>query len=151
MLAETEAYVVAELFAECEARPGWTAALAADQHAGARAELAGELAAAQAERNEYARQRGTGEINEGEWVAYRQGLAQREAGLRRDLAAIPAPPEGGRDWREMRDAWGDPGALELDDRRAFLRRYIARVTIKRARPGTKGFDTDRVHIDYAEQ
>jgi hypothetical protein len=147
-----EAYVVAELFAECEARPGWTAALAADQHAGRRAELAGKLAALQAERNEYAAQVGAGAegISQGEWLAYRQGAAKREAGLNRELAAIPAPPEGGKDWREMRDAWGDPEALELDERRAFLRRYIAQVTIKRARPGTKSFDGDRVHIDYAE-
>jgi hypothetical protein len=147
MLAEVEGLVVAELFAKLEAEPGFAAALAADQHAEARAELAGKLAAAQAERNEYARQRGAGEISEGEWLAYRQGLAQREAKLNRDLAAIPAPPEGGKDWQAMRDSWGD---AELDERRAFLRRYIATVTIKRARPGTKGFDSGRVSIDYAE-
>jgi hypothetical protein len=150
MLAEVEAYVADELFAKLEAEPGFAAALAEDQHAEARAELAGKLAAVQAERVEYARDAGAGKMTRAEWLAVRQGLAEREEGLNRDLAAIPAPPKGGKDWQEIRAMWDDPDALELDERRAFLRRGIARVIIKRATPGTKGFDPGRVRIDYAE-
>jgi hypothetical protein len=153
MLAEVEAYVADKLFAKLEAEPGFAAALAEDQHAEARAGLAGKLAAIRVEREEYGRQAGRGDISGAEWLAYRQGLAEREAGLNRDLAAIPAPPKGGKDWQEIRAMWDDPDALELDERRAFLRRYIARVTILRARPGTKGFDPGRVQLgddDWAE-
>jgi hypothetical protein len=80
-----------------------------------------------------------------EWLAMRQVFGEREDELGRELAAIP-PPAGLADWREARDSWDD---LDLAERRAFLRRYIAKVIIKRARPGTKGFDAGRVRIAWA--
>jgi hypothetical protein len=71
---------------------------------------------------------------------------ERESGLRADLAVIPAPA-GRADWQQVREAWAD---LTLDEQRAFLRRYIASVTISRARPGTTSFDPGRVDIDWRE-
>lgn len=147
MLPEVEAHVVASLFAKLEAEPGFAAALSADQHAARRAELAGALAAVEAERVEYARDAAAGTMTRAEWLAMRQVFAGREAGLRRELAQIPQPT-GRVNWQEMRDSWGDDA--ELAEQRAFLRRYIATVVIVRARPGTKGFDPGRVKIKWAE-
>jgi hypothetical protein len=76
----------------------------------------------------------------------RPELDQREARLRSDLEAIPAPA-GHVDWREAREAWAD---LTLDEQRAFLRRYISAVTISRARPGTRSFDPGRVSVTWRE-
>jgi DNA invertase Pin-like site-specific DNA recombinase len=146
MLAETEAHVVASLFAELETRPGFAAALSADQHADRRAELAAELEAVQADRIAYARDAAAGTMTRAEWLAMRPVFDEREAKLNRELAEIP-PPTGRADWREVRGAWGD---LELDEQRAFLRRYIETVTIVRATPGTKGFDSGRVKIGWRE-
>jgi hypothetical protein len=81
-----------------------------------------------------------------EWLAMRPVFDQREADHRAELALIPAPA-GRADWREVREAWTD---MELDEQRAFLRRHIDRVTIARARPGTKGFDSGRVEIRWRE-
>jgi hypothetical protein len=40
--------------------------------------------------------------------------------------------------------------LTLDEQRAFIRRYVARVTVSRARPGTQSFDPGRVSIEWRE-
>jgi hypothetical protein len=146
MLAEVEAHVVRRLFTELETRPAFAAALSADQHAERRAELGADLAALQAERAEYARDAGAGRMTRAEWLAMRPELDKREGKLRQDLAAIPAPA-GRADWQEVREAWDE---LELDERRAFLRRYINVVTISRARPGTQSFDSGRVSIEWRE-
>jgi DNA invertase Pin-like site-specific DNA recombinase len=145
-LAETEAHVAASLFAELETRPGFAAALSADQHAERRAELAAALEAVQAERIAYARDAAAGTMTRAEWLAMRPVFDERESKLNDELREIP-PPAGRADWQEVREAWDD---LELDEQRAFLRRYIAQVTIVRAKPGTKGFDSDRVKIGWRE-
>jgi hypothetical protein len=44
-----------------------------------------------------------------------------------------------------REAWPD---MTLDEKREFLRLFIATVTIKRAKPGTRGFDPGRVAIEW---
>ena len=146
MLAEVEAYVVRRLFTELEARPAFSAALSADQHADRRAELAAALAAVQAERVEFARDAAAGHMTRAEWLAMRPVFDERESKLRSELAAVPAPT-GHADWLEVRQAWAD---LTLDEQRAFLRRYINRVTISRARPGTQCFDPGRVSIGWRE-
>ena len=87
-----------------------------------------------------------GEMTRAEWLAMRPVFGEREEELNGELREIPAPA-GRADWREVREAWDD---LELDEQRAFLRRYIAAVTIVRARPGTKGFDSGRVQIGWRE-
>jgi DNA invertase Pin-like site-specific DNA recombinase len=146
MLPETEELVVRRLFTELENRPSFAAALSADQHAQARAELGAALAAVQAERAEYARDAGAGRLTRAEWFALRPELDKREAGLRADLAAVPVPT-GHADWLEVRAAWAD---LTLDEQRAFLRRYVTSVTIARARPGTQGFDKGRVNVEWRQ-
>lgn len=147
MLPEVERHVVAELFTELETRPGFADAFAADQHAARRAELTAALTQVAEDRLSYARDAARGEMTRAEWLAMKPVFDEREAEYRRELAALPAP-EGGLDWREARDAWDDDEGLTLDERRAFLRRYITAVTIHRARPGTKGFDAGRVVIDW---
>jgi hypothetical protein len=127
-----------------EHRPTFAAALSADQHADARAELAAALGAVQAARIEFARDAAAGSMTRSEWMAMRVVFDEREARLRADLAAIPAPT-GHADWQEVREAWGD---LNLDERRQFLHRYIASVTISKARPGTQSFDPGRVTIAW---
>ena len=146
MLEPVENLVVAGLFTELEQRPAFAAAMSADQHADARAQLAAALAALHAERAEYARDAAAGTMTRAEWLAMRPVFDEREARLRHDLAAIPAPA-GRADWAEVREAWAD---LTLDEQRAFLRRYIAAVTINRARPGTQSFDPGRVSIEWRE-
>jgi hypothetical protein len=34
-------------------------------------------------------------------------------------------------------------AMALDEKREFVRMFIAKVSVKRTRPGTRGFDSDR--------
>jgi site-specific DNA recombinase len=146
MLDEVEALVVARLFTELEHRPAFAAALSSDQHTEARASLATALAAVQAERVEFARDAAAGTMSRAEWLAMRPVFDEREAKLRQDLAAVPAPT-GHADWSEVREAWAD---LTLDEQRAFLRRYIAVVTVSRARPGTRSFDPGRVSITWRQ-
>lgn len=145
MLEPVENLVTERLFTELEQRPAFAAALSSDQHADARAQLAADLAALHAERAEYARDAAAGTMTRSEWLAMRPVFDERESRLRHDLAAIPAPA-GRADWAEVREAWAD---LTLDEQRAFLRRYVARVTISRARPGTQRFDPGRVSIEWA--
>jgi hypothetical protein len=33
--------------------------------------------------------------------------------------------------------------MTLDEQREFIRMFVAKVSVKRARPGTKDFDSDR--------
>jgi DNA invertase Pin-like site-specific DNA recombinase len=146
MLDPAEELVLARLFGELEQRPAFAAAMSADQHADTRRELAGALAAVQAERVQYARDAAAGEMTRAEWLAMRPVFDEREGRLRHELAAVPAPT-GHADWAEVRQAWPE---LTLDEQRAFLRRYIASVTVSRARPGTRRFDPGRVSIEWKE-
>jgi DNA invertase Pin-like site-specific DNA recombinase len=151
MLEPVEAHVADELFAKLEAEPDFAAALASDQHAARRAELAGDLAQIQAEREDAAGQKASGEISDGEWQAMRKAFNRREDKAQRELREIPAPlvEAGGLDWKTMRELWDDPAA-ELDERRAFVRRHVLRVTVHRARRGAKSFEAARVLIEYRE-
>jgi hypothetical protein len=38
--------------------------------------------------------------------------------------------------------------MTLDEQREFVRLFITKVTVKRAKPGTKGFDRRRVGIEW---
>jgi hypothetical protein len=149
MLEAVERYVADELFAKLEAQPEFAVALAADQHAERRAELARDLRRIQADRVTEARRKARREVTEGEWLAMREEYDKQEADAQRELREIPQPvtTPGGVDWAVMRELWDDPAA-ELDERRAFLRRYIVRVTVDRARRGTRVFDSGRVTITY---
>ncbi len=153
MLEPIEQYVADELFTTMEDDPGFAAALAADQHAERRAELADDLARIAADRVADARRKARREITDAEWLAMREVYAEDEARIQAELREVPAPPvgAGGVDWRTMRVMWDVPGATTLDERRAFLRRYIKVVTVHRSGRGVRVFNAAaRVHIDYRE-
>jgi site-specific DNA recombinase len=79
-----------------------------------------------------------------EWQAARSGLDKREQTLRAELAAIPAPMSR-IDVSDVRAAWP---AMTPDERRELLRMFIARITIHKAKPGTRSFDPDRVSVEF---
>jgi hypothetical protein len=151
MLEPVEAYVAEDLWSTLESQPGWTSALAADQYAVRRAELGADLERIAADRVDLARQRARREIEADEWSAMREEYNTEEAEKQQELRDIPQPiaTPGGVDWTIMRELWNEPDA-ELDERRAFLRRYIRVVTVHRARRGAKAFESSRVTITYHE-
>jgi site-specific DNA recombinase len=146
LLAATEEHVVNVLFDELD-RPEFLEAVAADDHAARRDHLVAALVAVEAQRGELAAMWGTpGQLSTVEWQAARQALADHEQQLRRDLAAVPRPLAQ-VDIAAARSAWP---AMTLDEQREFLRLFIEKVTIKRATPGTRRFDPDRVEITWRE-
>lgn len=54
----------------------------------------------------------------------------------------------GVDIAAARGAWPD---MTLDEQREFLRLFVEKVTVHRAVPGTKGFDPDRVSIEWRQR
>lgn len=141
MLRATEDHVVGELFAALH-RPAFRAALAADEHAARREAATSALARLEQRRDDLARMWGSGELTAGEWRTARGELEVQEGAARLELQSIPPPPtvvEG------LREAWPD---MTLDERREMLRLFIARVTVHRAKPGTKRFDSSRVSIQW---
>ena len=84
-----------------------------------------------------------------EWRIARAGFDAREEALQAELAAIPTP-RSTVDIATARKLWFDDpdGDLPLDERRAFLRLFIAKITVSRAKAGTRKFDHSRVNIDY---
>jgi site-specific DNA recombinase len=84
------------------------------------------------------------QINADEWTVARGEVDSEERALRVDMAAIPAPV-GRVDPALIREGWG---AMNLDERRQIISMFIERVTVVRARPGTMGFDKDRVKITW---
>jgi site-specific DNA recombinase len=85
-----------------------------------------------------------GSLTTAEWQTARRALTEREQQLRADLAEIP-PPMFGLDIAGVRQAWPH---MTLDEQREFMRLFLAKVTINRAKPGTKGFDPGRVTIEW---
>jgi DNA invertase Pin-like site-specific DNA recombinase len=141
---QTEAYVIGELFAELD-KPEFLDAIAHDDHAQRRDDIGKALAAVDVQRGDLAAMWATpGELTTAEWQTARRALAEHEQQLRTDLAAVP-PPLVNVDIAAARGAWPD---MTLDERREFIRLFVERVTIKRAKPGTKGFDSGRVAIDW---
>ncbi len=146
LLDEVEAHVVKELFAELD-KPEFLAAVAADDHADRRDEIGKALRAVEVQRNDLAALWATpGELTMAEWQTARRALAEHEQQLHAELAAVP-PPLIHVDIATARGAWP---AMTLDEQREFIRLFITRVTIKRAKPGTRGFDPGRVAIDWRQ-
>ena len=143
VLVPTEEYVRDRLLAELD-KPDFLAAVAADDHAERRDELARALTTIDAQRAELADLWGAGGLSTTEWQAARSGLDQREQRLRSELAAIPAPTAP-VDIGDVRAAWP---AMTLDEQREILRMFIDQVVIRPARPGTRAFDSDRVEIEW---
>jgi DNA invertase Pin-like site-specific DNA recombinase len=142
---ETEQYVVERLFHELD-RPEFLDAIAADDHADRREQIVNELAGVEAKRAELAGLWASGMSTE-EWQAARGGLAEMERQLRAELAAKPPPPARVT-IEQARESWP---LMTLDERRAFLRLFIAEVKISKAVPGRKGFDPSRCSITWRIQ
>jgi site-specific DNA recombinase len=146
MLDRTEQHVVDYMFAELD-KPEFLEAVAADSQAERRNAILAALQAVEGQRDELAEMWATpGELTAAEWRTARRALAEHEQGLRAELAAVP-PTLAGVDIAAARAEW--PG-MTLDEQREFLRIFVEKVTIKRARPGTKGFDAGRVETKMRE-
>ena len=143
MLDATEQNVADRLFAELD-KPEFLEAVAADDHEQRRGQITAALGASDGKRAELAAMWAADELTSTEWQAARRAQAETEQRLRAELAAVP-PPLARVSIADARGAWPD---MTLDERREFLRLFIARVTIRRARPGTKGFDPGRVGIEW---
>lgn len=144
MLEPTEAYVINTLFDELD-KPEFLAAIAADDHGDRRDELVAALGALERRRDELAELWAQpGELTAAEWRTARRALAEQEQRLRAELAAVP-PPMVGMDIATVRSAWPD---MTLDERREFLRLFVEKVVVNRAKPGTKGFDSGRVTVEW---
>lgn len=138
-----EAHVVAEMLDELD-RPEVLAELEADEHAARREDLGKALRDLETQRREGARMWAKREITSEEWTAARGVFDGDERTLRADLRAIPAPV-GRVDPESIREGWAE---MNLDERRDFISMFVKRVTVVRARPGTMGFDKDRVKVQW---
>ena len=74
-------------------------------------------------------------------------MAEQEQQFRADLAAVPAPLLN-IDLTRIRQSW--PG-LTLDEQRDLIHRFVERVSVNRAVPGTKGFDSGRVAMEWSHR
>jgi site-specific DNA recombinase len=143
MYEPTEAYVLDELWVELD-RPEFLEALTADDHEGRRDEITKALTALDVRRRDLAKMWSANRLTTDEWQAAKDGLDEQEAELRADLAAIPATVEP-VDVEHARRAWP---YMTLDEQREFLGMFVASVTIKRATPGARAFDPDRVEVAF---
>jgi hypothetical protein len=139
VLEPVEQLVLDSLFAELD-KPEFLDLIAADNHQAIRDDIDAKLRALEAKRIDYAKM----DLTAAEWQAKRDSLADQEQALHAELAAVP-PPIMHVDIGAARGAWP---AMTLDEQREFIRLFITRVTIKPAKPGTSGFDPERVHIAW---
>jgi site-specific DNA recombinase len=138
-----ERHVADELFAELD-KPEFLDAIAADDHAERRDEIIAELSALEAKRGELAELWGSGDLTGAEWQTARRALAEQEQRLRAELAALPSPLVV-VDIAAARESWG---SMTLDEQREFVRIFIDKVVISRAKPGTSRFDPGRVEVEW---
>lgn len=145
MLPEVEEHVIEELFAHLDS-PEFRDALADDDHEAERARLVTALDGIDGQRRELAAMWGRRELTTAEWQAAKDELTAQEHQMNSDLALIPATTAP-VDAATMRADWEE---FTLDEKRAVIRRHVAKVTIRRAtRHGSPGLDTDRIHIGWA--
>ena len=139
LLHPTEDYVRDRLFAELD-KPEFLEAVAADDHAGRRDELArAAVAVDDSSAPSWPGMWAGGGHAMDEWRAARAGLDQRERTLRAELAAIPAP-RAQVDIGDVRAAWP---AMTLEERRELLRMFIDRVVINRKPQAPRGCSTPK--------
>lgn len=147
MAEEFEQYVAEKLIDRLNSPEFMDALTAGDDHAARRDVLVTSLGKVDDDRSELAGMWGAGEVSAAEWRAARQTLEQRERALRAELATVP-PPVTVIDPAVIAEAWNDPDTT-LDERREVMAMCgIVRVTVNRAKPGTKGFDPGRVRIKW---
>ena len=126
-------------------RPEFLEAITSDDHAERRDGIVRSLGEVEAHRNELAEMWATpDELTAAEWRTARRALAEQEQRLRADLASLPSLRID-VDIAHVREAWPE---MTLDERREIVAMFIEQVTIKRAKPGTRAFDSGRVHIDW---
>jgi site-specific DNA recombinase len=143
LLKDTEDHVLDRLWTELD-KPEFLEAVAADDSAERRDEITRQLSGETARRKELAAMWSAHELTTEEWQTAKAGIAEGEQKLRDELAALP--PSGlAVDVEEAREGWDD---LTLDERRAFVRMFIERVTIERATPGARKFNPGRVKIKW---
>ena len=131
MLEQTEAHVADRLFAELD-KPGFLDAIAEDAHAARRDEITTALSAIDGKRKELAGLWGTpGGLTSGELAGARHALDASERELRAELAE-KGPPPARVNIEQARASWPD---MTLGEQREFIRLFIAKITIGRARPG----------------
>ena len=133
MLEATERNVADRLFAELD-KPEFLEAVAADDHGARREQITAALGASDGKRAELAAMWAADDLTSAEWQAARRAQAETEQKLRAELASVP-PPLARVSIGHARASWPD---MTLDERREFLRLFIERVTISRAKPGTTG-------------
>lgn len=146
MLEPTEKHVVDRLFAELD-KPEFLDAIAEDAHAARREEIITALSAIDGKRKELAGLWGAGKRTSEEWNAARAALDATERELRAELAE-KGPPPARVSIEQARQSWPD---MTLGEQREFLRLFIAKVTIGRARPGLQRFDPDRIAIEWRKR
>jgi site-specific DNA recombinase len=147
MLEPTEGHVVDALFDALD-RPEFLAALAADDYADERRRVVDDLEALERQRADLAALWATpGGLTMAEWQAARDALAGHEQALRRRLAAVP-PAVVTLDIAGAREAWP---AMTLDERREFVRLFVGRVVVHRARPGARAFDPGRLTVEWRQR
>jgi DNA invertase Pin-like site-specific DNA recombinase len=143
LLEPTEAWVVDQLWLELD-KPEFLDAITADDHAGRRDQMLVDLATLERKRGELMTSFLRDGLTEAEWKAARREFAEQERALRDEIAAVP-PPAVDVDIEAARSAWDD---MTLDEQREFVRLFVQRVTIMPAKPGTRGFDPERVRIAW---
>ncbi|HEX5407939.1 MAG TPA: recombinase family protein [Pseudonocardiaceae bacterium] len=145
LLRETEKVVVDRLWSELD-KPEFLNAIAADEHGPRRDAITKELDGLERQRGELAAMWATpGALTSMEWQSARRTIAANEQRLRTEYAALP-PKVIDVDIAAVRSAWPD---MTLDEQREFLRMFIEKVTVNRARPGhPRVFDPERIHIDW---
>jgi site-specific DNA recombinase len=136
-----EAEVVRRLLAHLQ-RPEFLEALAADDDAARRQELADALKALDVQRAELGRMWASRDIDAVGWQAARAGLDGQQRRLLAELAAL-APPVGGVDPASIREDWEE---MTLDERRQVVTLFIGKVTVHPARRGVPKFDPARVEV-----
>lgn len=145
MLPEVEEHVLAELWARLDSPEFLDALGDGDDREVERARLVTVLEGIDGQRRELATMWGRGELKSAEWQAARAEVDEQERQANADLAVVPVSSVP-VDIAEARENWGDG---TLGEQRAFIRRYISKVTIRRAtRHGRPGLDTERVDIEY---
>lgn len=144
VLAATERCVVDALFERLD-KPEFLEAIAVDNHTDQRDKVTAALEALEQQRGDLADMwTRPGELTTAEWQAARRGLAEREQELRAELAELP-PPVVNVDIGTARQSWE---YMTLDEQREFVRLFVAKVAIHRAKPGLGAFDPGRVEITW---
>lgn len=144
VLEPVEAYVLDRLWAELD-KPEFLGQFTSDDHTARRDEITGRLSGLDAQRASLAAMWGAGELTDIEWQAARRTITETEQALRAELAAIPRPVKN-LDIAAVRRAWP---VLSLDEQRAFIREFVARVTVTPA--GGRKLPVDgRVTVEWRE-